>query len=212
MVEVSEIFKSIQGESSYTGLPCIFVRLTGCNLRCSWCDTPYAFVGGHQMSVDEIVAKVDGFGIDLVEITGGEPLLQPEVYDLMQNFLDKKYLVLLETGGSISIKSVPKEVIKIMDIKCPSSGESGKNHFDNLNYLDSDDQVKFVLQDRQDYEYARRLTLEQNLCSNNQVLFSPVFDKLDLRTLAEWILEDNLAVRLQTQLHKHIWDKNTIGV
>ena len=164
------------------------------------------------MSVDEIVAKVDGFGIDLVEITGGEPLLQPEVYDLMQNFLDKKYLVLLETGGSISIKSVPKEVIKIMDIKCPSSGESGKNHFDNLNYLDSDDQVKFVLQDRQDYEYARRLTLEQNLCSNNQVLFSPVFDKLDLRTLAEWILEDNLAVRLQTQLHKHIWDKNTIGV
>ena len=212
MLQVAEIFKSIQGESTYAGLPCTFVRLTGCNLRCVWCDTEYAFFGGKAMSVEYVAAKVDSFGLALVEITGGEPLLQAKVYELMQMFLQKKYVVLLETSGSISLKDVPDKVVKIMDLKCPTSGECEKNDFRNLEYLKLYDQVKFVIQDRQDYEWSCDVVRRNSLLTQERVLFSPVFEKLQLKTLAEWILEDSLPVRIQTQLHKHIWDKNVTGV
>ena len=164
------------------------------------------------MSVEYVAAKVDSFGLALVEITGGEPLLQPKVYELMQMFLQKKYVVLLETSGSISLKDVPDKVVKIMDLKCPTSGECEKNDFRNLEYLKLYDQVKFVIQDRQDYEWSCDVVRRNSLLTQERVLFSPVFEKLQLKTLAEWILEDSLPVRIQTQLHKHIWDKNAIGV
>ena len=212
MLQITEIFKSIQGESVYAGLPCAFVRLTGCNLRCVWCDTEYAFFGGKAMSIDEVLEKVDSFGLDLVEITGGEPLLQPKVYDLMQMFLQKKYLVLLETSGSVSLRDVPDMVVKIMDLKCPASGEGEKNDFGNLAYLKPHDQVKFVIQDRKDYEWSRDGVRRYSFLTQKRVLFSPVFEKLHLKTIAEWILEDSLPVRIQTQLHKHIWGQNAIGV
>ena len=212
MLEVAEIFKSIQGESSYMGIPCAFVRLTGCNLRCSWCDTEYAFRDGMRMSVGKVIAEIDQFGVEMVEVTGGEPLLQPKVYELMLRLIKKKYLVLLETGGSLSIKDVPDEVFKIVDVKCPSSGETEKNYLENLQLLGPGDQIKFVIQDRRDYEYARDFSRPWELFLKHRILFSPVFGKLDLKTLAEWILADNFTVRLQTQLHKHIWDKNAVGV
>ncbi len=212
MLKVNEIFESIQGESSYTGLPCIFVRLTGCNLRCSYCDTEYAFYAGKEMSLEDIYQAVEGYGSRLIEITGGEPLLQTEVYPLMQGLLEKGYRVMLETGGSLSLEHVPKEVIKVMDLKSPSSEETGKNHWDNLKWLKPQDEIKFVLSDRKDYEWARDKIVEQNLDKFCALLMSPVFDKLSLKDLAKWILQDQLPVRLQTQLHKIIWDKDTIGV
>ena len=212
MLQVTEIFKSIQGESTYAGLPCAFVRLTGCNLRCVWCDTDYAFFGGKAMAICEVVDQVETFQLDMIEITGGEPLLQPEVYNLMNVFLQKEYLVLLETSGSLSLQGVPEKVVKIMDLKCPSSGECEKNNFNNFQYLKPFDQLKFVIQDRRDYEWSRNIIRRYSLLAKERVLFSPVFDKLPLKSLAEWILEDSLPVRIQTQLHKYIWDKNATGV
>lgn len=212
MLKVNEIFRSIQGESSHAGLPCVFVRLTGCNLRCRYCDTEYAFYDGKQMTVEQTIEGIDRYGTRLVEITGGEPLLQEEVYSLMNGLLGKGYRVLLETGGSLSIKNVPKTVIKIMDLKCPGSGEESKNDYDNINHLAAADEVKFVLLDRKDYEWSRDILRRHSLNQKCHVLFSPVYDKLNLKDLAGWILEDRLAVRLQTQLHKIIWGKDTIGV
>ncbi len=212
MLKINEIYKSLQGESSFTGLPCVFVRLTGCNLRCGYCDTEYAFYEGKELEVEEVIDTVEAFGIPLVEITGGEPLMQKEVYPLMQALLDKGYRVMLETGGSLSIKEVPSEVVKIVDLKCPGSGEETKNNFENLDYLNPQDEVKCVILDRNDYEWSRKIVSDYSLHKKAKVLFSPVYDKLDLKDLAQWILEDNLPVRLQTQLHKVIWSKDAIGV
>jgi 7-carboxy-7-deazaguanine synthase len=212
MLKVNEIYASIQGESSYTGLPCVFIRLTGCNLRCSWCDTAYAFYEGIDLTLEDIMFQVENFSLPLVEITGGEPLMQENVYPLMNSLLDKGYRVMLETGGAISINKVPEEVIKILDIKCPGSGEEKKNHLENLKLLTPHDEVKFVLIDRADYEWSRDLLQKHNLPSSVQVLFSPVYDKLELKDLSKWILKDRLPVRLQTQFHKVIWSKNAISV
>ena len=212
MLKINEIYASIQGESSHTGLPCIFIRLTGCNLRCTWCDTAYAFHKGDDLTVEETIQKVETFSLPLVEITGGEPLMQEEVYPLMDKLLETGYRVMLETGGALPIDKVPEKVIKILDIKCPGSGEDKKNHLKNLKLLAPHDEVKFVLLDRADYEWSRDLLKKLNLPSSIQILFSPVFDKLDLKDLSEWILEDRLPVRLQTQLHKVIWNKNATGV
>jgi len=211
MLKINEIYASIQGESSHTGLPCVFIRLTGCNLRCSWCDTAYAFYEGNDLTIEETLQKVETFGLPLVEITGGEPLLQENVYPLMEALLKKGYRVMLETGGALPVDKVPERVIKILDIKCPGSGEEKKNHLENLKFLSPHDEVKFVLLDRTDYEWSRDLLQKHNL-STTQVLFSPVYDKLNLKDLVQWILADRLPVRLQTQLHKVIWNKDTIGV
>jgi 7-carboxy-7-deazaguanine synthase len=190
----------------------VFVRLTGCNLRCVWCDTAHAFHGGSKMSVRDVVEKVQSFGIGLVEVTGGEPLLQKEVSALMDALLKKNFRVMLETGGSLSVADVPSPVIKIIDLKCPGSGEADKNHWGNLNYLSPVDEIKFVIADRADYEWSRSILKKHELNKKSHVLFSPVFDKLHLKDLTEWILEDSLPVRLQTQLHKQIWSKETTGV
>lgn len=212
MLTVNEIFKSIQGESSHTGRPCIFIRLTGCNLRCTWCDTEYAFYEGQPKSVKDIMDAIDPLGVPLVEITGGEPLLQEEVYDLMDALLAKNYEVLLETGGGVSVAKVPERVIKILDVKCPGSGEVAKNLWDNLDHLHPHDEVKFVLADRADYEWSRDVLQRRDIHKKAQVLFSPVYDTLGLKELAAWVLDDNLPVRVQTQLHKIIWGKDAIGV
>lgn len=212
MLKINEIFKSIQGESSHTGLPCIFVRLTGCNLRCTYCDTEYAFYEGKEMTVAEVVNAVERFGISLVEITGGEPLLQKDVYSLMQTLLEKQFTVMLETGGSLALDEVPQPVIKIMDLKCPGSGEESRNNYDNLSGLTLQDEVKFVILNRKDYDWSRKILTKYSIHKRAQVLFSPVYEKLDLKDLAKWVLEDNLSVRLQTQLHKVIWSKDAIGV
>ncbi len=212
MLKINEIYASIQGESSHTGLPCVFIRLTGCNLRCSWCDTAYAFYEGNDLTIEETLQKVETFGLPLVEITGGEPLLQEDVYPLMEALLKKGYRVMLETSGALPIDKVPQRVIKILDIKCPGSGEEKKNHLENLKLLSPHDEVKFVLLDRADYEWSRDLLRKYDLAPSTQVLFSPVYDKLNLKDLSQWILKDRLAVRLQTQLHKVIWSKDAIGV
>ena len=171
MLEVSEIYKSVQGESTYMGLPCVFVRLTGCNLRCAWCDTAYAFDGGKKLSIDQVLDQVQSYGIDLVEITGGEPLLQKEVLPLMKSLLKKKFRVMLETGGSLPIKDVPAKVIKIIDLKCPGSGEEDKNYWDNLNHLAPTDEIKFVIGDRTDYEWSRSVLKKYGLAQKNHILF-----------------------------------------
>ena len=212
MLTVNEIFKSIQGESSHTGLPCIFIRLTGCNLRCTWCDTEYAFYDGKAMSAEDILKTIAPYEVRLVEITGGEPLLQEEVYPLMQTLLDNDYRVLLETSGAVSLSQVPAGVVKIMDLKCPGSGEVERNLYDNLDFLGPGDEVKFVILDRKDYEWSRETLQRYQIDKKAGVLFSPVFDRLPLKDLAEWVLEDKLPVRLQTQLHKWIWGKDAIGV
>lgn len=213
VLTIHEIFHSIQGESTYSGRPCVFVRLTACDLRCSWCDTPYAFTEGHKMSVDAILDQVNRYDCPLVEITGGEPLLQKEVHPLMQRLLDTGRTVMLETGGHLSIAEVPPGVVRIVDVKCPGSGESGRNHWENLSLIGAGDEVKFVLRDRADYEYARDVIARHQLDSRcAAVLFSPVHNVLDSKDLAAWILEDRLAVRLQLQIHKFIWGAETRGV
>lgn len=213
MLTINEIFHSIQGESTHAGRPCVFVRLTACDLRCSWCDTPYAFGEGKKMSVDEVAAVVDRFGCNLVELTGGEPLLQKDVYPLMQRLLEAGRTVMLETGGHISIAGVPREVIRIVDVKCPGSGESAKNHWENLSLLSPHDEVKFVIRDRADYEFARGVAAEHDLTARTKaVLFSPVHGVLAPKDLAAWILEDRLTVRLQLQVHKYIWGADVRGV
>lgn len=227
-MHVTEIYKSIQGESTYAGLPCVFVRLTGCNLRCSWCDSEYTFTGGQRMSTDEVIQEVEHLSPTggLVEVTGGEPMLQEkEIVPVMQNLLNAGYTVLLETSGERPLERVPKGVVKIVDVKCPHSGEPNTFRMDNLGCLDSSDEVKFVISDRADYEFARDFTVQHNLArSVNAVLFSPAFEKnasgsrdtahcmVDPREIAEWMLADNVPARLGLQLHKFIWDPATKGV
>jgi 7-carboxy-7-deazaguanine synthase len=210
---VTEIFKSIQGESTFAGLPCIFVRLTGCNLRCHWCDTAYAFHGGLKMSVDEVMARIGQLGGRLVELTGGEPLLQDEVHPLAERLLGEGYRVLVETSGERNVTSLPRAVVKIVDVKCPGSGEEGKFCFDNLAALERKDQLKFVIRDEQDYRYACEFLTHHELCKFvDEVIFSPVFGQLPPCRLAEWVLRDGLEVRLGLQLHKFIWDPEARGV
>jgi 7-carboxy-7-deazaguanine synthase len=226
-MQITEIYKSIQGESTHAGLPCVFVRLTGCNLRCSWCDSEYTFTGGHRMSMEEVLEEVEHLSPGgLVEITGGEPMLQEkEVVPLMQRLLDDGYTVLLETSGERPLQSVPKGVIKIADVKCPNSGEPDTFQIDNLDTFNSNDEIKFVLSDRTDYEFARDFVTRHDLARRvNAILFSPAFAKdarggrdtshclLDPRELAEWMLADNVPARLGLQLHKFIWDPALKGV
>jgi 7-carboxy-7-deazaguanine synthase len=238
MMQVTEIFRSIQGESTYAGLPCIFVRLTGCNLRCTWCDTAYAFYGGTRIGVEDVVARVHELSgaasthapdvslpvvngkVSLVELTGGEPLLQHDVIPLAQRLLADDYTVLVETSGERFIGTLPQPVVKIVDVKCPDSGEGGTFLVDNLDAIDGKDEIKFVIASRRDYEFAKDFSARHELPSRvRQVLFSPVFPDpngswsgLDARLLAEWILADRLPVRLSLQLHKFIWHPSTRGV
>jgi 7-carboxy-7-deazaguanine synthase len=213
MLTVNEIFHSIQGESTHAGEPCVFVRLTACDLRCSWCDTAYAFHEGTKRSLDDVVAAVEGYGCRTVEITGGEPLLQEDVYPLMERLLTGGHTVMLETGGHRPIDRVPAAVVKIVDVKCPGSGEAHRNCWSNLDALAPHDEVKFVLKDRADYEFARDVIARYDLSARcAAVLLSPVHDVLDARTLSEWMLADRLPARLQLQLHKFIWSPTTRGV
>ena len=222
---ITEIFKSIQGEGTHAGLPCIFVRLTGCNLRCTWCDTAYAFHGGKKMSVEEVFGRVealrgDAVGVRLVELTGGEPLLQQEVYPLADRLLAAGYAVLIETSGERFIGQLPKAVIKIVDVKCPDSGEPDTFDMRNLEELTSEDEVKFVISSRRDYEFARDFIVEHRLAGCvKEVLFSPVHEDpngqwkgLEPRQLVEWMLEDGVPARLGLQLHKIVWDPALRGV
>ena len=210
---VTEIFKSIQGESTYAGLPCVFVRLTGCNLRCHWCDTAYAFHGGQKMTVDEVLSKVRQLGGKLVEFTGGEPLLQDDVYPLADQLLGEGFEVLVETSGERYIGRLPPAVVKVVDVKCPGSGEGGTFNTDNLKVLKKKDQIKFIIADEIDYRFAREFMLQHDLRERvDEVIFSPVFGKLHPRQLAEWILHDGISVRLGLQIHKFIWDPDTHGV
>jgi len=210
---INEIFYSIQGESTYAGCRCVFVRLTACDLRCRWCDTPYAFTEGRKVPVDDVTREVLAIDCPLVEITGGEPLLQPAVYPLMNRLIEAGRTVLLETGGHISLAEVPRAVVKIMDIKCPGSGEAGHNEWSNIDWLSARDQVKFVILDRADYEFARQTVRDYDLPRRvAAILFSPVHGELDPKTLAAWVLEDALPVRVQLQIHKYIWGADARGV
>ena len=209
---INEIFYSIQGESTRAGMPCVFVRLTGCHLRCDYCDTEYAFNEGRSMSVEEIIGKVNRFCCNLVEITGGEPLLQQSVHGLMQRLCDEGNTVLLETSGAVDIGGVDPRVIRVMDLKCPSSGEVASNRYQNIELLRSQDEVKFVVGSEDDYDWAKSVIQKYQLSSHCVVLMSPVFEQLELASLASWILRDGLGVRLQTQLHKLIWDPQARGV
>jgi 7-carboxy-7-deazaguanine synthase len=233
---ITEIFRSIQGEGTRAGLPCIFVRLTGCNLRCTWCDTAYAFHGGTKMSVEEVLARVEELStvsaqglsgdagrtqkLSLVELTGGEPLLQPEVIPLSRKLLDTGYRVMIETSGERPVAVLPRDVIKIVDVKCPDSGEPDTFRMENLDALGGQDEIKFVISTRRDYEFARDFTLQRGLAQRvHQVIFSPVhadpegaWPGMSARDLAEWILVDGLPVRLGLQMHKFIWHPATRGV
>lgn len=227
-MQITEIYKSLQGESTHTGLPCVFVRLMGCNLRCAWCDSEYTFTGGHKMSLEEVLTEVERLSPNggLVEITGGEPMLQErEVVPLMQRLLQANYTVLIETSGERPLEKVPAAVIKIVDVKCPHSGEPDTFRIENLEVLRPHDEIKFVLSTRGDYEFARDFTAKHNLSGRvNAVLFSPAFRKdasgrrdaahclLNPQELAEWMLADNVAARLGLQLHKFIWDPAVKGV
>ena len=212
MLRVNEIFHSIQGESTHAGRPCVFVRLTGCNLRCVWCDTAYAFHEGGAMTVEQVLERVGTYGCDLVEVTGGEPLLQPDAIDLMRALLDGGREVLLETGGSLPIDAVPVGVKRIVDVKCPGSGECDRNLWENLEALRDGDEIKFVIAGRPDYEWAASIVREHRLAERVPVLFSPVHETLVAGDLARWVLDDGLPVRVQLQLHKHLWPGVLRGV
>jgi len=212
MLKINEIFYSIQGESTFAGERCVFVRLTGCNLRCTYCDTEYAFYDGNEFSVDSIIETIKSFNCNLIEITGGEPLLQNEVNNLMTKLCDKRFTVLLETSGSLSIEKVDKRVINILDFKTPSSKMVKKNYFANVNFLKTSDEVKFVLGSREDYDWAKKIIIKYNLEKKVTILFSSVFGKIEHVKLVNWILEDKLNVRYQLQMHKYIWDPNKTGV
>ena len=214
VLQITEIFRSIQGESTRAGLPCTFIRLTGCNLRCTWCDTVYSFYGGARMSLDEVMRKVSDLGGKLVEITGGEPLLQQPVYPLMDCLLGEGYRVMLETSGERPIDNVPPEVIKIVDVKCPDSGEPDTFRLENLDHLSPHDELKFVIATRRDYAFARDLTKRHRLAQRvAAVIFSPAHGEIDLPNLAQWILNDGLdEVRFGHQLHKTIWGAEAKGV
>ena len=212
-LRINEIFFSIQGESTWAGRPCAFVRLTGCDLRCSWCDTEYAFHEGRTMAIEEVAAQLLGYGCDLVEVTGGEPLLQAGVYPLIARLLDTGTTVLVETSGASDVSRLDVRAIKVMDLKCPGSGESARNLWSNLEHLTRRDEVKFVVGDRADYEWARDVLRRDNLAPRvNAVLMSCVFGRLEPALLAGWILADRLPVRMQLQMHKHIWAPDARGV
>jgi 7-carboxy-7-deazaguanine synthase len=211
MLRITEIFHSIQGESTHAGRPCAFVRLTGCNLRCRWCDSEYTFTGGERMSIDDVAERVKSFGCNLVEITGGEPLAQAESLDLIKRFCDDGFEVLIETSGSIDIAPVDARATIILDVKCPGSGEVEKNRWENLDHLKPRDEIKFVIAGRDDYDWSRRVIEERGL-NRWTVLFSPVWGEMNLQSLAEWMLADRVPARLQTQLHKHIWGAEARGV
>jgi 7-carboxy-7-deazaguanine synthase len=213
LVTINEIFYSVQGESTYAGRPCVFVRLTACDLRCSWCDTPYAFYEGRKRAVGDVVAEVERYNCSLVEVTGGEPLLQEDVYPLMDELLARGKTVLLETGGHRSTARVPDPVVTILDIKCPASGEADRMDWGNLGRLRSRDEVKFVINDRADYEYARDAIARHALAGRAAAIhMSPVHGVLDPQTLSEWVLADALPVRVQLHLHKYIWPADMRGV
>jgi 7-carboxy-7-deazaguanine synthase len=217
-LRVTEIFHSIQGESTWAGYPCTFVRLTGCPLRCVWCDTEYSFYGGAKMTLEELVAKCDEIGTRLIEITGGEPLIHRNAFVLARMLLDRGYTVLVETSGAIDVAPLDPRVHKIMDLKCPGSGEESRNLWSNLDHLTHRDEIKFVIKDRADYEWARDVVLHRGLADKKrdgtlrEILFSPVWDAVDFQEMAQWILEDHLPVRYQIQLHKVIWGANVPGV
>ncbi|MGE3976261.1 MAG: radical SAM protein [Nitrospira sp.] len=212
LMRVTEIFHSVQGESTFAGLPCVFVRLTGCPLRCTWCDTDYAFFGGTDRSIDDILDRVRSYGCRLVEVTGGEPLVQPDTATLLRRLCEEGFTVLLETSGAIDTTIVPLSVRIILDVKCPGSGMSERMHWPNVERLRPQDEAKFVIQDRGDYGWAKDILNRFRLTDRCPILFSPVFGALDPRQLAEWLLADRLPIRLQLQLHKHIWAPDMRGV
>lgn len=212
MLQVSEIFKSIQGESSFAGLPCVFVRLAGCNLRCRYCDTRYAYESGEWISESDVLSRVASYECNLVEITGGEPLLQRDTSDLAASLMEQGCTVLVETNGSLDVSILPQGTVRIMDIKCPSSGESASTRWLNLNELGQLDEIKFVIANRYDYEWFQKIMRGKLASMESQILVSPVFGELPPRDLARWILEDNLRARLQLQIHKYIWPPDARGV
>ena len=210
-MRVTEIFHSIQGESTHAGRPCVFVRLTGCNLRCRWCDSEYTFTGGEKKTLEDVIAQVQSYGTNLVEITGGEPLAQSESFDLIKELCDRGHEVLIETSGSIDISPVDPRAKIVLDVKCPGSGEVERNRWSNLQSLRPHDEIKFVVADREDYEWAKKVIAEKRL-DRWPILLSPVWDEMEMKPLAEWILADRLPARFQTQLHKHIWGADVRGV
>ena len=214
MLRVTEIFRSIQGESTHAGRPCTFVRLTGCPMRCTWCDSEYTFSGGDHVSIDEVMKQVCDFGCQLVEVTGGEPLAQREAFDLIRRLCDDGYEVLVETGGYVSTEDLDHRAKVILDVKCPASGESERNHWPNLKRLRPNvDEVKFVVADRADWEFARKVVGDYDLENmTRSILISPAWNQIDLPELANWIVESGLKARMQLQLHKYIWGPDTRGV
>jgi 7-carboxy-7-deazaguanine synthase len=211
-MRITEIFFSIQGESTHAGKPCVFVRLTGCSLRCVYCDTKYSYAGGREMPLDEVMSIVEAYPSKLVEVTGGEPLEQEAVYPLMDTLLERGYSVMLETGGHISVKRVPKPVVKVIDVKCPDSREGHTFCWENIDLAEPHDEFKFVISSRVDYEWSKEIVLQKFAQKRNTLLFSPSHDDLAAVDLARWILDDGLPVRLQLQLHKYIWGADVRGV
>jgi 7-carboxy-7-deazaguanine synthase len=214
MLRVTEIFRSIQGESTHAGRPCTFVRLTGCPMRCVWCDSEYTFTGGDHYTLEDVVARVKAFQCPLVEITGGEPLAQTKAFDLIRRLCDEGFEVLIETGGYVSIAEVDQRAKIILDVKCPASGEEARNYWPNLETLRADkDEVKFVIVDRTDWDYAQTVIQKYDLEKRARaVLISPAWDQIDLQSLADWVSQSGLNVRMQLQLHKYIWGPEARGV
>ena len=211
-LKVNEIYYSVQGESTHVGRLCIFIRLTYCNLRCTYCDTEYTFYQGKDIEIPEIMAKIKQWNCNLVEVTGGEPLFQDECIQLLNELIKQNYEVLLETGGSLSISDVPKEIVRIVDFKCPSSGMEKKNLWSIVNYLQPHDEVKFVIGDREDFDWAKEMLDKYSLNKKCSILFSPTFGKIDPSLIVEWILEGDIPVRIQLQMHKYIWKSEEKGV
>lgn len=211
-IRMHEIYLSVQGESTFAGRPCVFLRTTGCPLRCRWCDTEYAFSGGEVMTVDAVVERATGFGVPLVEVTGGEPLAQPGTFSLLRALADRGHTVLLETSGAQPIDDVDPRVRIIMDVKCPDSAMADRNRLENLALLRAKDEVKFVLASRRDYEFARRIVIDHALADRCEVLLSTVFGEVEPRDVVDWMLEDRLPARFQLQMHKFIWPPEARGV
>jgi 7-carboxy-7-deazaguanine synthase len=214
MLRVTEIFRSIQGESTHAGRPCTFVRLTGCPMRCTWCDSEYTFTGGQHVSIDEVLNQVRDFGCRLVEVTGGEPLAQREAFDLIKRLCEESYEVLIETGGYVSTEDLDQRAKVILDVKCPASGEAERNHWPNLKRLRPElDEVKFVVADRADWDFARQVVQDYDLESRaKSILISPAWEQIDLQDLANWIVESGMDLRMQLQMHKQIWGPDARGV
>ena len=211
-IKVNEIYYSIQGESSFSGLPCIFIRLTYCNLRCSYCDSEYAFYEGENLTINEIISEIEQYNCNLVEVTGGEPLLQTECIKLLNKLIDKNYEVMLETSGSLPINLVPESVKKIIDFKCPSSNMENKNLWEILDDVSKNDEIKFVIGNQADFEWAQNKIKKYNIEDKCNILFSCVFGKLKYETLVKWLLDSNIKARFQLQTHKHVWEEKTKGV